>query len=621
MNSRTDDRAVSEVFGAILVFGLVILVLGIVQATAVPVWNENVEFNHNQQIQSELQQLDSDILTVLSTGSSRSVPISLGVRYPTRTIFLNPPPVTGNLRTMATVGGEPAVVTLTNVTAQNSETADYLSGDIGPFQSRSTEYQPSYNQYQNAPTTVNEHTVLYNRFVNDTIMLDDGALVDGRRILVPVIAGNVSRSGSDTSTVTVKPMSTSTNAVGITNTASNRITLTLTTRLSEETWETEILAAEYDPNGNNSSRYVQNVTCLEHNQPMLPCNGDLKITFEQGATYELRMAKVSLGGGTGESVARYLTTIDGDGSSISEDGSAKLVVEVRDSYNNPVSGELVNFSSISGTASGTVSPSAKTTDSSGRAEFNYEPSTDGQATITFNISKNPDAPEKAAFTVEVVNASTSAASAYNIRWDTSTIENEEGVVDCTESSCTYDRQADSTDNILTLFANTTPTAIGASVDFSINDTSIATLGGESTETDASGEATADLETTTDGDVTVFVSSGGSSDILTITVLDSNVAPTINRFDITDRSNPGLGARIDVDWNVSDADGDLDTLNITLADSNGNIVDSVSPAVSGTSANGQSTLEDSSGYGETYTIEMTVTDAQGNVVTDSKTVTA
>lgn len=620
MGDAKDDRAVSEVVGTILVFGLLVMVISIVQVQAVPVWNEEVEFNHNQRVQNDLRQLDSAILNVMSTGVSRSVTVELGAAYPTRAILLNPPPMAGNLNTKSDLNDVPQEISVSNIRALDTETADYISGSIGPFDSRSIVYRPSYHEYGNPPTTIYEHSLLYNQFDDTAILLDEGTIIDGRRILLVSIAGNVSQGGSDSTSVAVNPSSTSTNAVRVTNTNNENLNITITTYLSESTVESDVLSNEYDPTGSNDSRYVRGITCLEHNQSTEPCDGRLRITLESDTEYELRMAKIGVGNSPGEVSPHYLATIRGDDSRITVDDRVDLVVEVRDRYNNPVSGVRVNVSDPSGTAGGDVTLSNATTDIDGRARFSYDPANAGQATIEVNISRTPMAREKVSFTVDVINA-TSTAPAYTVQWDMVQIESEEGVIECTESSCTYDRQADSSDEVLPLLANTSPSVIGADVDYSINDTSIASLDNEVTITDDAGEATTDLSTATDGDVTVYVSSGGSTDTLHLTILDSDVAPTIDTFAISDESNPGLGARFGIDWNVSDANGDLDTLNVSLIDNTGAVVDSVTPTVSGTTASGQSTLEDAGGYGDTYTIEITVTDTQMNSATDSESVTA
>jgi subtilisin family serine protease len=112
----------------------------------------------------------------------------------------------------------------------------------------------------------------------------------------------------------------------------------------------------------------------------------------------------------------------------------------------------------------------------------------------------------------------------------------------------------------------------------------------------------------------------SSSSITVTTdnsTDSSTAPAIDQFAITNNSNGGW-ARFNVDWAVSDADGDLSQVDLTM-DQNGT-VDSASSSVSGSSASGATRLQDKKGSGS-YDITLTVTDAAGNTTSQTKTVSA
>lgn len=62
-----DERGVSNVLGAILMFGLLVLVLVTIQVRFVPVWDEDREARHMAQLQDQLAQLKSD--TVRQAGN------------------------------------------------------------------------------------------------------------------------------------------------------------------------------------------------------------------------------------------------------------------------------------------------------------------------------------------------------------------------------------------------------------------------------------------------------------------------------------------------------------------------------------------------------------------------
>jgi subtilisin len=111
---------------------------------------------------------------------------------------------------------------------------------------------------------------------------------------------------------------------------------------------------------------------------------------------------------------------------------------------------------------------------------------------------------------------------------------------------------------------------------------------------------------------------GSTATFTTSSSSPSSDPVIDTFSITNNSNPGW-ARFDVDWAVSDADGDLSSVELTMTQS-GSTVDSATHSVGGSSASGSDRLEDKKGSGS-YDITLTVTDSNGNTDSQTKTVTA
>ncbi|MFD1644280.1 S8 family serine peptidase [Haloarchaeobius litoreus] len=139
------------------------------------------------------------------------------------------------------------------------------------------------------------------------------------------------------------------------------------------------------------------------------------------------------------------------------------------------------------------------------------------------------------------------------------------------------------------------------------------------------EASWDSTAVSDGDHTLSATatdSAGNTSSSSITVTTDNsssgsTAPAIDEFGLSNRSNGGW-ARFEVSWAVSDADGDLASVDVVL-DQNGT-VDSASNSVSGASASGSDRLQDKKGSGS-YDVTLTVTDAAGNSTSQTKTVSA
>jgi hypothetical protein len=112
---------------------------------------------------------------------------------------------------------------------------------------------------------------------------------------------------------------------------------------------------------------------------------------------------------------------------------------------------------------------------------------------------------------------------------------------------------------------------------------------------------------------------------------SNSAPAIDTFDVTDESTDAQGndkknVKYSVDWEVSDADDNLNSLTLRLNDKDGNEVDSANPTVSGGVASGTTTLEDpktcnNNNQCSGYQIEIVVTDTDDASDSESQTDTA
>jgi hypothetical protein len=100
------------------------------------------------------------------------------------------------------------------------------------------------------------------------------------------------------------------------------------------------------------------------------------------------------------------------------------------------------------------------------------------------------------------------------------------------------------------------------------------------------------------------------------------APTIAQFDAQDLSVCGKGSKqteYEVVWNVTDDEGDLDSLLIELLDKNGNQLTGASPTVAGSQASGTTTLTPNGNQcGKDVTVRISATDAAGNSGTDSWT---
>jgi subtilisin len=107
-----------------------------------------------------------------------------------------------------------------------------------------------------------------------------------------------------------------------------------------------------------------------------------------------------------------------------------------------------------------------------------------------------------------------------------------------------------------------------------------------------------------GGTTSFTTDGGST------------APSVDSYSVTEAGSPNPHAEITADWSVSDADGDLDRVEVEVSDASGTVVDAATTGVSGGSAAGTDEFKIRHANGQTFDVTATVTDAAGN--SDSRT---
>ncbi len=363
--SRVDDRGVSEVVGAILVFALLLLVLVLAQVALVPVLNQQVEAEHSQRVGDDVAQLEGAITRVGASGVGESADVEVGVDYPDRPLLLNPPPAVGTLQTTDGYG-----VALRNVTvATNDETADWWNGADRTYDAVSLRHQTQYNEYRDAGDLYLENGVRYRVFEDGTIVvLGDSGLVDGRQIEIVTLTGDLTTVDRGVVSLPLSAVSGPPQTVGVTETAASGepVTIVLRTRLSAATWA-DLLSDEIgDPADGNYVREVRQV------------GDDVAVVMHEGVTYDLRLSTVGVGTDATGGEPAYLTD---DGRTVRvPTAGGDLSVLVRDANNNPVSGVEVTFA----TTTGTVGATTATSDADGRAVTTLS-GAEGAASVTATI--------------------------------------------------------------------------------------------------------------------------------------------------------------------------------------------------------------------------------------------
>ncbi|ESP87771.1 PA14 domain-containing protein [Candidatus Halobonum tyrrellensis] len=511
-----DERGQSTQIGAVLLFGFLVVSMATYQSTVVPAQNEDIEFSHSQTVQGDLQRVHDAALRTAATGVRQSTAVTLGTRYPSRTLFVNPPAPSGSLRT---TGAFSTGYGIQNARA-TGEAGDYWDGDWRVVGSEALVYAPGYHEYRSPPETVVEGGLVYNRFDDATVPLTDGSLVDGRTVTLVALDGSRSVSRGGVESVGTEPLSVSTTTVPVRSADGDPIRLYVLTMASESAWR-ETLADELAEGNVESVDYYSNEQLRAYGSGIDGAvGGDVSLDRGQGAvvvqlnasrTYDLRMAKVGVGSGAETPGPAYLVPVGETRPTAAAPGS--VTVEVRDAYNNPVSGATVGVA-----GDGAVVESSVATGADGRATFHYrEPS--GDRNVTFRIGDDP------AERVEVTlsRAAESGAGEYDLRWDTAALDARSGVRcvdtdgDGAADECTVGRSA-GRDEVRTALG-TTPATGQAFVDLTTGDRAVAEFDGSEGNTDGDGRLARDLDLNGAGTTTLRAASVESSDELTARVVE------------------------------------------------------------------------------------------------------
>jgi Tfp pilus assembly protein PilV len=223
MRFEEDTRGQSVLIGSILLFGILIIALASYQAAVVPNQNAEVEFTHSQQIENEFSEFHSNVINAIESNDERSTSFTLGTRYPSRLIALNPPAAAGTLSTT-----EAGTVELDGATVSN-----VCGGDT----SRSLVYEPQYNEYQSAQSTVYEHSLVGTTFRDGQSFPQSQRMIREDGVYLTLLTGNISESRSGSVGVDISATHRSDPAEGVTS-------VTIPSQFDNETWENQILAGQ-----------------------------------------------------------------------------------------------------------------------------------------------------------------------------------------------------------------------------------------------------------------------------------------------------------------------------------------------------------------------------------------
>ncbi|MEE6210067.1 PA14 domain-containing protein [Salarchaeum sp. III] len=496
MRLLEDERGVTVQIGAILLFAILVILLSTYQAYVVPQENEAIEFQHSQQVESDLVAVRNSILSAAGSGSGRPESVGLGVQYPVRAFFVNPPPATGTLQT-DTVGN--ATLSISNVTVtDDQETKEFFERQNGTltYPAKSLVYNARYNVYDGAPSRILENGLLYNDFsdVHTVPSASNQVLVDGETITLVALNGSYSQNGVTASGIDPSVLSGPYNPVDVMNTSGN-VTITFSSRMPASEWRNR---TSLNP---ESQAHVVSVTQAGENE--------VRVVLEGGVEYSLRAAKIGVGSQTVDTEPAYITRVGSNPVRVSETAT----FEVRDEYNNPVSNADVTVSG------GTVVGSAtQSTNGDGRVTYEFSEIDSG---VTASIRDDSDDADRVVFDVEesTGGGNGTGSAPYSIEWKPYEMESQPGVEYVNGTIVITPSEASSP--IDAISRAVTPANNGVSgvfLDYSTENASVATFPSSSSgdDTNATGYSTVPMTYDT-GDTTVYVSGLVGSDSLPVSV--------------------------------------------------------------------------------------------------------
>ncbi|MFD1570983.1 hypothetical protein [Halorubrum laminariae] len=229
MGPTPADRGQSNVVGFILIFGFLLVSYSLFQAYVIPNQNAEIEYQHYQDVRDDMTDLYAEIITLSESSSDRQVlvPVDLGMYYPSRLLFLNPPPAAGSIRSSTQGAIQIGGANATEICG-GSDTTGLI-------------YSPSY-RVTNQPDLRYENGLLYVEADNGAnAMLEQRPILTGDTINLYRLSGTLrTQSGTDTLPLEITGPGTSDNSatgVSVTN-------VTLRSDLPAEEWNQSVLTGD-----------------------------------------------------------------------------------------------------------------------------------------------------------------------------------------------------------------------------------------------------------------------------------------------------------------------------------------------------------------------------------------
>jgi hypothetical protein len=214
MGFRGANRGQSMVIGALLIFGIIIALIGILQVTLVPQTVSDVEQNHAEVIDQEFTEIHSAITDAAGSNSQQSASITLGTTYQPIPPLVLPPDPTGTLQITdaPSDGTSGEIVGTPGSEFQDDDLDRGLMGEICGMDEVNTkriQYRAHYNEFSNAGEPTYETGITYKSHGSAAVASEQNLVIPGDTVttlnIVPITHGSVRTSGSTAQSLTFVP--------------------------------------------------------------------------------------------------------------------------------------------------------------------------------------------------------------------------------------------------------------------------------------------------------------------------------------------------------------------------------------------------------------------------------
>lgn len=195
MKFFNDEKAVSEIVGALMILLIIVLYVGTLQAYEVPKWNTEIERQHFDQVYGDFVNLRSNFEDVSVKNIPKTGSLTMGVKYPERFMLRNPGTGTSGI-----LDTYPIRINISYITATGTKWKNYTS--LG--------FVYQQNGISDSPKLVYENGLLIKDPAsgNSFVMDDKQPLTTEDNIFIPIINGDVrSISTMETASFNIQPIS------------------------------------------------------------------------------------------------------------------------------------------------------------------------------------------------------------------------------------------------------------------------------------------------------------------------------------------------------------------------------------------------------------------------------